>query len=114
MPPTGRSRRSWGTLATSLIALVIAVPTGIGAALVIVERLPRGLATVIGTFLELLAGIPSVVIGLWGVLTFGPFIAHDIAPWIARNTPNVPVLSYLRGTTGNGTGPPGLRAHPVA
>jgi phosphate transport system permease protein len=93
-----------GTLATSAIALVIAVPVSIGAALVIVERLPRRLASTIGMVLELLAGIPSVIVGLWGAVTFGPFIAHHIAPVIARNAPNVPVLNYFRGDTGNGEG----------
>lgn len=93
-----------GTLLTSAIALIIAVPVSVGAALVIVERLPRRLASLVGMFLELLAGVPSVVIGLWGVLTFGPFIAHDIAPWIADNLPDVPVLSYFTGSTGNGQG----------
>jgi len=93
-----------GTLLTSLIALIIAVPTAIGAALIIVERLPRRISTTVGIFLELLAGIPSVVIGLWGALTFGPFIAHDVAPVIARNVPDVPVLRYFRGDTGNGQG----------
>lgn len=93
-----------GTLLTSLIALIIAVPTAIGAALIIVERLPRRISNIVGIFLELLAGIPSVVIGLWGALTFGPFIAHDIAPVIARNMPDVPVLNYFRGDTGNGQG----------
>ena len=52
-----------GTLATSAIALIIAVPVSIGAALVIVERLPRRLANVVGLFLELLAGVPSVIVG---------------------------------------------------
>jgi phosphate transport system permease protein len=93
-----------GTLATSAIALVIAVPLSIGAALAIVERLPRRLAVGVGVFLELLAGMPSVVIGLWGAVTFGPFIAHDIAPFISRNMPDVPVLSYFKGAVGNGQG----------
>jgi len=93
-----------GTVLTSAIALIIAVPTAIGAALVIVERLPRRISNLVGIFLELLAGIPSVVIGLWGALTFGPFIAHDIAPIIARNMPDVPVLNYFSGPTGNGQG----------
>ncbi len=93
-----------GTLATSAIALLIAVPVSIGAALVIVERLPRGVASAVGMVLELLAGIPSVIVGLWGAMTFGPVIAHDIAPVIARNAPDVPVLSYFRGDTGNGEG----------
>ncbi|MDI3313686.1 MAG: phosphate ABC transporter permease subunit PstC [Mycobacterium sp.] len=93
-----------GTLATSVIALIIAVPVSIGAALVIVERLPRRLATAVGMTLELLAGIPSVIVGLWGAMTFGPVIAHHIAPLIARNAPDVPVLNYFRGDTGNGEG----------
>lgn len=93
-----------GTLATSAIALIIAVPVSVGAALVIVERLPKRLAEAVGIVLELLAGIPSVVVGLWGAMTFGPFIAHHIAPVIAHNAPDVPVLNYLRGDPGNGEG----------
>ena len=93
-----------GTLISSAIAVIIAVPVSIGAALVVVERLPKRLASLVGAFLELLAGIPSVVIGLWGALTFGPFIAHHIAPVLARNAPDVPVLDYFRGNTGTGEG----------
>jgi phosphate transport system permease protein len=93
-----------GTLQTSFIALLIAVPVSIGAALVIVERLPKKIANVIGMFLELLAGIPSVVIGLWGVLTFGPFIAHHISPWIASHAPDVPFFDFFRGYPGTGEG----------
>jgi phosphate transport system permease protein len=88
-----------GTLETSLIALIIAVPVSIGAALVVVERLPRRLASVVGGFLEMLAGIPSVVIGLWGVLTFGPFIARYIAPILTH----VP-LPFFQGDVGHGQG----------
>ena len=87
-----------GTLMTSAIALIVGVPISIGAALAIVERLPRRIANGVGVFLELLAGIPSVIIGLWGALTFGPFIATHIAPVVARNMPDVPVLSFFRGT----------------
>jgi phosphate transport system permease protein len=93
-----------GTIASSAIALIVAVPVSIGAAFAIVERLPKRLASAVGTVLELLAGIPSVVVGLWGAMTFGPFIAHHIAPLIARHAPDVPVLDYFRGNTGNGEG----------
>jgi phosphate transport system permease protein len=93
-----------GTLGSSAIALVIAVPVSIGTALVIVERLPRRIASWLGMFLELLAGFPSVIIGLWGAVTFGPFIAHHIAPWISDHMPDVPVLNYFKGDTGNGQG----------
>ncbi|MGH3167231.1 MAG: phosphate ABC transporter permease subunit PstC [Trebonia sp.] len=93
-----------GTLASSAIALIIAVPVSIGAALMIVERLPRRISYVIGLFLEVLAGIPSVIIGLWGVLTFGPFISGHITNVIARNMPDVPVLKYFGGSSGTGLG----------
>jgi phosphate transport system permease protein len=93
-----------GTLASSLIAMIVAVPVSIGAALVIVERLPRRVADAVGMLLELLAGIPSVVIGLWGALTFGPLIARDIAPILANHAPDVPVLNFFRGPTGYGEG----------
>jgi len=93
-----------GTLITSAIALIVGVPISIGAALAIVERLPRRLANGVGIFLELLAGIPSVIIGLWGLVTFGPFIADHITPVISRNMPDVPVLNYFRGPTGSGEG----------
>ena len=93
-----------GTLASSAIALIVAVPVSVGAALTIAERLPRRLASTVGMVLELLAGIPSVIVGLWGAMTFGPVVAHHIAPVIARNAPDVPVLNYFRGDTGNGEG----------
>jgi phosphate transport system permease protein len=75
------------------------VPVSVGAALVIVERLPRRLAAPVGVFLELLAGIPSVVIGLWGVLTFGPFIAKYIAPALTH----IPI-PFFQGDVGHGQG----------
>ena len=93
-----------GTLESSAIALIIGIPVSVGAALMIVERLPRRLANIPGLFLEMLAGVPSVVIGLWGALTFGPFLAHHLTPWIADNAPNVPVLSFFRGDAGEGQG----------
>ncbi|HTV11697.1 MAG TPA: phosphate ABC transporter permease subunit PstC [Acidimicrobiales bacterium] len=93
-----------GTLASSAIAVVVAVPISVGAALAIVEKLPRRVSNVVGIFLEMLAGIPSVVFGLWGYLTFGPILARDVAPIIANHMPDVPVLSFLRGPTGYGEG----------
>jgi phosphate transport system permease protein len=93
-----------GTLETSAIALIIAIPVSVGAALVIVERLPRQLASIIGGFLELLAGIPSVVVGLFGASVFGPFLAQHVTPWIASHAPDVPVLSFFRGDPGTGQG----------
>ena len=98
-----------GTLQSSVIALVLAVPIGIGTALIVVEKLPARLSSGVGFFLEILAGIPSVVYGLWGALTLGPFLAHDIAQPIANVMPNLPVLNFFRGegpnnSAGNGNG----------
>ena len=93
-----------GTIASSLIAVVIALPISIGAAFALTERMPRWLSQPLGFFIELLAGIPSVLFGLWGILVFGPILAHDIYPAIADNTPNVPVFdsSGVRPVNGEG------------
>ncbi len=100
------TRSAWteGNLYGKTVTTGGIAPVSIGAALVIVERLPRRLASGVGMFLELLAGVPSVIIGLWGALTFGPFLAHHVTPVIARNIPDVPVLSYLKGNVGSGQG----------
>ena len=57
-----------------------------------------------GLFLEVIAGIPSVVFGLWGALTFGPVLARDFSPLIAKHMPDVPVLDFFRGNVGYGEG----------
>jgi phosphate transport system permease protein len=93
-----------GTLESSVIAVAVAVPVSVGAALLVVEKLPRRLSSTVGLFLEVLAGIPSVVFGLWGALTFGPFIARDVAPFVAGHMPDVPVLNFFRGNVGYGEG----------
>lgn len=93
-----------GTLASAAIAVVFAVPLSVGAALAVVEKLPRKASYVVGMFLELLAGVPSVVFGLWGATTFGPLLARDLYPAIASVFPNVPVLSFFKGDTGYGEG----------
>ena len=86
----------WGTLVSSLIAIVIALPLSIGAAFALTERMPGWISRPLGFAIEILAGIPSVVIGLWGILTFGPWLAKNIYPIIADHAPNVPVLRYFR------------------
>ncbi len=106
--PAGASYGAWpliaGTLQTSVIALIVALPISIGTAFALTERLPPWLAKPLGFFVEVLAGIPSVIIGLWGVLTLGPFLAAHVYPLIANHVPNVPVLRYFRGPTGYGEG----------
>jgi len=94
-----------GTLQSSAIALIIAVPISIGAAFALTERMPTWLSRPLGFAIELLAGIPSVVIGLWGLLILAPLLAHDVYPVIGRNMPDVPVLDFFHGpptATGQG------------
>src|SRR3974390_1584052 len=94
----------WGTLASSIIAIVIAVPLSIGAAFALTERMPTWISRPLGFTIEILAGIPSVVIGLWGILTFGPWLAHHVCPVIADHVPDVPVLRYFSNPVGTGEG----------
>ena len=106
--PLGAQYGAWpliaGTLQTSVIAVLIALPVSLGAAFALTERLPRWLSQPLGFFVEVLAGIPSVVVGLWGVLALGPFLARHVYPLVANHLPNVPVLRYFRGSVGYGEG----------
>jgi phosphate transport system permease protein len=106
--PLGSHYGAWpliaGTLQTSAIAVILALPISIGCAFALTERLPRWLSRPLGFAIELLAGVPSVVIGLWGVLTFGPALSKTVYPFIAHHLPNVPVLNFFRGTVGHGEG----------
>ena len=93
-----------GTLQTSAIAVALALPLSLGAAFALTERLPSWLARPLAFAVEILAGIPSVIIGLWGVLTLGPFLAQHVYPPIADHMPDVPVLRYFRNPVGHGEG----------
>jgi phosphate transport system permease protein len=94
----------WGTIASSLIAIVIALPLSLGAAFALTERMPGWISRPLGFAVEILAGIPSVVIGLWGILTFGPWLAHHVYPVIADHMPDIPVFSFFRNPVGAGQG----------
>jgi phosphate transport system permease protein len=93
-----------GTLEAAAVALILAVPVAVGTALIVVEKLPPRLSSSVGFCLEVLAGIPSVVYGLWGALALGPFLAHDISPFISNHLPDVPVLNFFKGNVGSGEG----------
>jgi phosphate transport system permease protein len=86
----------YGTVVTSMIALVIATPLSIAIALFLSEIAPRRVAAPIATMVELLAAIPSVVLGLWGILVFGPWIRDHLEPWI-QDTP-LGLLPVFSGT----------------
>ncbi len=90
----------YGTLATSLIALLIAVPVSFGIALFLTEMSPGWLKRPLGTAIELLAAVPSIVYGMWGLLVFGPILSTYIQQPLQRLFAGVPFLSNLV------TGPP--------
>ena len=83
----------YGTALTSAIALVLAIPISIGIALFLTEIAPRRVAAPIATMVELLAAIPSVVLGLWGILVFGPWIAQHLEPFLQDYLGFLPIFS---------------------
>jgi phosphate transport system permease protein len=82
----------FGTALTSLIALLVGGPFAIAIALFLSELAPRWLRGAVGTLVEMLAAIPSVVLGLWGILVMGPFLAHHLEPWLHRWFGFVPIF----------------------
>ncbi|MBT0568721.1 phosphate ABC transporter permease subunit PstC [Curvibacter sp. CHRR-16] len=82
----------YGTLATSFIALLIAVPVSFGIALFLTELSPNWLKRPLGTAIELLAAIPSIVYGMWGLLVFGPLLATYVQQPLQKLTAGVPYV----------------------
>jgi phosphate transport system permease protein len=76
----GGASSIYGTLMSTLIAMVIAVPLSIAIALFLVELARPGVSKVVGTLIELLAAIPSIIYGMWGMFVFAPFMAKYIQP----------------------------------
>ncbi len=85
----------YGTLATSIIALLIAVPVSFGIALFLTELSPSWLKRPLGTAIELLAAVPSIVYGMWGLLVFGPILATYVQQPLQKLLTGVPVLGAL-------------------
>jgi phosphate transport system permease protein len=85
----------YGTLATSFIALLIAVPVSFGIALFLTELSPNWLRRPLGTAVELLAAVPSIVYGMWGLLVFGPILARFVQEPAQALFSGVPVLGSL-------------------
>ncbi len=85
----------FGTIVTSAIAMLIAVPLGIGIAIFLTELCPPSLRRPIGTAIELLAGIPSIIYGLWGLFIFAPFLQAYVQPFAIGLFADVPVLNSL-------------------
>ena len=85
----------FGTLVTSAIALLIAVPVSFGIALFITQLAPGWLKRPIGTAIELLAAIPSIIYGMWGLFVFAPLFADYVQPWVSDHVGEWPLVGML-------------------
>lgn len=85
----------YGTLITSFIALLIGVPVSFGIALFLTELSPGWLRRPLGIAIELLAGIPSIIYGMWGLFVFAPIFADHVQPWLIANFGTLPVIGFL-------------------
>lgn len=85
----------FGTLVTSAIALLIAVPVSFGIAIFITELAPTWLKRPIGTAIELLAAIPSIIYGMWGLFVFVPVFSEYVQPWMTEHLAGIPLAGAL-------------------
>lgn len=85
----------YGTLVSSAIAMLIAIPVSFGIALFLTEIAPLWMRGPIGAAIELLAGIPSIIYGMWGLFSFVPFMANHVLPWVNDNLGDLPWVGAL-------------------
>jgi phosphate transport system permease protein len=85
----------YGTIVTSLIAMLIAVPIGLMIAMFLTELCPQWLRRPIGIAIELLAGIPSIIYGIWGLFVFAPFLQETLQPFLIATLGEVPGIAPL-------------------
>jgi phosphate transport system permease protein len=94
----------YGTIITSLIAMLIAVPVGLMIAFFLTELCPQLLRRPIGIAIELLAGIPSIIYGIWGLFVFAPFLQETLQPFLIRTLGNIPGIGPVFGGPPYGIG----------
>jgi phosphate transport system permease protein len=85
----------YGTVVTSLIAMLIGIPVSFGIAIFITELTPAWLKRPLGIAIELLAGIPSIIYGMWGLFVFAPWFADHLEPWINDHMGTWPVVGQF-------------------
>jgi phosphate transport system permease protein len=94
----------YGTLVTSVLALIFAVPVAFGIAYYLTELAPTWLRRPIGTAIELLAAVPSIIYGMWGFFVIVPFMAETIQPHVIDTLDGIPILQDLFAGPPFGTG----------
>jgi phosphate transport system permease protein len=85
----------YGTVVTSVIAMLLAVPTGFGIALFLTELCPSVLKRPIGVAVELLAAVPSIIFGIWGLFVLAPMLQRHVQPWLIGQLGPIPVIGKL-------------------
>lgn len=85
----------YGTVVTALIAMLIAVPVSFGIAFFLTEVAPRWMRSPVGTAIELLAGIPSIIYGMWGFFVLMPVMRDNLIPWMNDNLGPLPIIGPL-------------------
>src|SRR5512135_920366 len=88
----GAASSIYGTLVSTLIAMLIAVPLSLAVALFLVELAPPRVNRVVGTLIELLAAVPSIIYGMWGLYVFAPFLAHYVQPFLGETLGFLPLF----------------------
>ncbi len=85
----------YGTLITSAIAMVIGIPVSFGIALFITQLCPAALKRPLATSIELLAAIPSIIYGMWGLFVLAPLLSTDIQPWVSDHLGSWPLVGFM-------------------
>jgi len=94
----------YGTVVTSIIALVIAMPLAFGIAFFLTELAPQWVRRPVGTAVELLAAVPSIIYGMWGFFVIVPVMAEYVQPWAIDTLGELPLVGWLFGGPAYGTG----------
>ena len=85
----------YGTLVTSVIAMLVAVPIGFGIAIFLTELCPRALRRPVGVAIELLAAVPSIIFGIWGLFVLAPILQRHVQPWLIAHVGPLPAIGRL-------------------
>jgi phosphate transport system permease protein len=85
----------YGTLLTSFIAMLVGVPLALGVAIFLTELCPPVLRRPIGVLIELLAAIPSIIYGIWGLFILAPFLQLTVQPFLKETLGNIPLIDFL-------------------
>ncbi|MCL5023625.1 MAG: phosphate ABC transporter permease subunit PstC [Nitrospirae bacterium] len=91
----GAATNIYGTVVTTVLSLVFAIPIAVGIAIFVTEVSPNFLKGPIGAAIELLAAIPSIIYGMWGLFTLSPIMANSIEPFLKKVTANIPLVGLL-------------------